>query len=282
MKGRLPVHHACLLSLIPLLALAACAPVAVGAVEVTITGEEAATEGLPFSEDGETLAFSDGDWTVTFDRYVVALRDVTLGDAAIAGPFLVDLSKATGEPPAFLLGTLDEVEIGRTPFGFTIEAAEADATVLGDISDEVKDAMVLAGASYAIAGAASDGVDTVRFDWQLAAHTRNSECTNGDDGTQGVVVIENAKVEAEITVHIEHVFYDTLGVEGPSLVMDPMVALAGEDGVVSTEDLAAAAIDPIVYDKGSYDVHDMLGLLTVGAASQAHLNGEGLCTLEAR
>lgn len=281
MKERLTVRHAWLLSLLPLFTLA-CGPMAVGSVEITLTGEEAATEGLPFSEDGETLAFSDGDWTVRFDHYVVALRDITLGGSSLAGPFVVDLSKATGEPPAFSLGTLDAVEIGRAPFGFTIEAAEAGAGVLGDVDEAVADAMVEADASYAIAGTASDGISSVRFDWQLAAHTRNTECTNGDDGTQGVVVIENGTVEAEITVHIEHVFYDTLGVEGPSLVMDAMVALAGEDGVVTTSELAAAAIDPIIYDKGSYDVVDMLGFVTIGAASQAHLNGAGLCTLEAR
>jgi hypothetical protein len=272
----------CLLGVFPLGLATACDPAVVGgSVEVTVTGEEAATEGLPFSEDGETIAFSDGDWTVTFERYVVALRDITVGDASIAGPFVVDLSRAEGEPPAFSLGTLEDLPAGRATFGFAIDAADADATVFGDVTDDELAAMADAEASYWVKGTATDGADTVSFDWLLGARTTNSDCTNGVDDTQGVVVAEDATVEAEITVHIEHVFYDTLGVEGPGLVMDPMVALAGEDGVVTTDELAAADIDPTVYDRGSYDVDDMLGFITVSASSQAHLNGEGLCTLDA-
>jgi hypothetical protein len=262
--------------------LAGCDPaLGGGAVEVTVSGEEAATEGLPFSEDGETIAFSDGEWTVTFEHYVVSLSAITVGDSSISGPFIVDLSKGEGEPPAFSLGTLEDVPLGRNAFGFEIDAAQADAEVIGGVSDAVVSAMTSAQASYAIAGTATDGTDTVSFDWLLGSLTRNSDCTNGVDGTQGVVVVDGT-VQAEITVHIEHVFYDTLGIEGPSLVMDPMVALAGADGLVTTDDLAAAPIDPLIYDKGSYDVSDMLEFITVSAASQAHLNGEGLCTLEAR
>ncbi len=127
--------------------------------------------------------------------------------------------------------------------------------------------------------------------------TKNANCTNGLDNTDGIVIRANATTEAEITIHVEHLFWDSLGSELASLRFDAIAAVAGADKKVTTEEIAMQSLAnlkdaqgmplvdgnnmPIVYNPGSVPLktQDLLSFIQASGASMAHLNGEGLCTI---
>jgi hypothetical protein len=256
----------------------ACDPGAgTGTVAVTITGEEAATEGLPFTEDGETIEFADG-WAVTFDHYVVVVGNFAAGDVREEEKHIVDLATLTGDPPSLAVHELVDVPAGRQPFEFELPAGDDTLVALNDIPTDVLDRMK-GGLTYFVSGTATKDARTVTFEMPLANPTRNANCTNGDDDKDGVVVTAGATTEAEITIHVEHVFFDTLGVEDPALVFEPLAALAGDDDALTAAELAAAPVDPTIYDRGTFTADNMLAFIAASAASQGHLNGDGLCTV---
>lgn len=108
-----------------------------------------------------------------------------------------------------------------------------------------------------------------------------TECTNGIDGSDGMVVEAGATANAEITLHIEHLFYDKLGTHsGVELRFDAIADAAGDDNLVTNADLEAVLVSSLAdYEPGSSDVTTLLDFVTQAAVEMPHFNGEGLCTI---
>jgi hypothetical protein len=47
---------------------------------------------------------------------------------------------------------------------------------------------------------------------------------NGMDGTDGIVVANGAVNDAQVTIHLDHSFFDTFAVDDASLHFEPMAA----------------------------------------------------------
>lgn len=269
----------------------------VGRLVVVVDGEEGARAGFPFTEDGETVAFVDG-WTLRFDKYVTSLGEVRVAGAdgaeavADGGVYVVDLRK--GAPTLF---ERDDVGARRwEQVSFAVRAPEAQVVNVNDVASADVQRMVSGGLTYLIEGVATKGDKTVRLSWEVVAPVRNEDCTNGADGTQGVVVPVNSSAEARLTIHVDHAFFDSLGTEESALRFEAIAAAAGEDGVVTWEELASQPLtalkdtagEPlrdeqgqrIVYDPGAAQLEaaTLQAYIKFSMASQAHLNGEGLCT----
>lgn len=279
--------------------MAGCgAQVGTGSLTVTASGEDGAKEGFPVEEDGESIAFADG-WSLSFSKYLVSVGKLSVsaadGESAVVSSevSVVDLSK--GDP---LLGSFEDVPARRWDrFSFEIVTPAADAVRGEGVSTEDVALMNEAGFTYWMEGEATRGDETVTFAWGFAAATKNADCTNGDDGKAGVVIGENSSARAQITFHVEHAFWDSLGADDSTMRFDPIAALADEDGHVSLEALASQSLarpldaegqpikaqdgSDVVYDPGSMALseNNLRGFMTASIASQAHLNGEGLCTL---
>ncbi|MBM4364221.1 MAG: hypothetical protein FJ104_16195 [Deltaproteobacteria bacterium] len=152
-----------------------------GRVEVQISGEDLATDGIPFPEGGEVV-LADG-WALTFSHVLVTVGGITLssdpdrapadqlqaGDpvARLAGTWAVDLAKAGavpgagGEGTAHPLGVIEERDGGgalrageRFAFSYALErpsasaervAFDADAEALYARMVESGDAILFAG-----------------------------------------------------------------------------------------------------------------------------------------
>lgn len=269
-----------------------------GALEIVVTGEDAAKTGFPFEEDGQRVALADG-WTIAFSKVLLSIGEVSLsgddGEKALASSerWLVDLHG--GDPS---LGRWSELPARRWErFGFSIPRAASGARLGEGVATADADAMTATGAAYAISGTATKGTASVGFDFVLAIPTRNAACTNGADGKQGVVITSGGTTEAEITVHVDHLFWDSLGGEEASLRFDAIAgadALGNADGVVTTDELALQSLADLkgpdgtsplgaVYDPGSVPLAapHLGAFLGASASSMGHLNGEGLCTVTA-
>lgn len=258
------------------LAAAACAP-PLGSLVVQVSGEEAAEEGFRAAD------LADG-WDITFTKLLVSVGHARLSredDAAddayeLEGLRVIDLHRG-----AQVLGTLEAVPAGRWDFGFEVAPPPHEPDIAEGVDAADAEAMHEAGFAYWIEGEAAREERRVRFTLGFPAASRMTECTNGIDDTDGVVVQEGAEVAAEITIHTDHFFYDKLGTHaGVSLRFEALAEAAGEDALLTNEELDAVLLSGLsAYEPGSADVTHLSDFITQAAAEMAHLNGEGVCVL---
>ncbi len=270
---------------------AACSPVATGEARVVMSGEEGAQRGYP------SHLFEDG-WSVRFTRYLVSVGGFTLTSASgeqHASPrhVLVDLQKGDVE-----LARLGELPAGRWSVGFEVRVPDEDTELPdGNVSAEDMALMRSRGYSYWLEGeAVKVGVGVYPFSFGFPVNARMVDCVNGVDGTLGIIVPENSTAEAEVTIHVEHMFYDRLGTHrGVQLRFDAFAAAADVDKRITSEGLASQPIldlrgldggelrdeqgQPVLYEPGAYDVETLWEFVSQSIVDQAHLNGGGVCAV---
>ncbi|MFV8753327.1 hypothetical protein ACNOYE_22490 [Nannocystaceae bacterium ST9] len=270
-----------------------------GTLALVATGEDAAVGGFPVVDEGETIAFADG-WTLEFDKYLVSFGRLRLASASgevgldSDAVYVVDLHRGAAQVDLFAGVAAQRWDA----FGFEVVAPPADAIVLDDVDEADVQRMRDNDYNYWIEGRASkDGVE-LSFAWGLANPTRNSDCTNGIDDTQGVVIRNSGTSNAEITFHLEHMFWNSLGTDAAELHFDPIAAMADADGRIEFDALADQNLadlrdadgnplvdgegNPIVYDPASVPLaaDNLREFVLAAVSTQAHLDGGGLCTID--
>lgn len=218
------------------LTASACAP-GEGELEVRTYGEEFIEQGIPAD------MLSDG-WAIEFTRFEVELRGISIAGATLPDPAPIDLVEpSAGEGQA----------IGRV------------AAPAGD-HDDLEFTLV----TLSLDGSASkDGV-TKTFAWDFDVDLRFGECeTTTSVAADGLGTVE-------ITIHADHLFYDSLVSEEPALRFDAIAAAdADADGTITRDELAATDIG--AYDPGNLPIDDLWSFLSAQAATTAHVDGEGHC-----
>lgn len=269
-----------------------------GALAVRISGEGAAKNGYPYEKNGALIAFADG-WSLRFSKYLVSFGQLRLassdGAVAFEAPetYVADLHR--GDPVVRTYAGLAARRWDR--FRFHVVAARPDAVNLDGVDPADLDRMVQGGYNYWVEGAATKGDRTHTFAWGLRNPTRNANCTSGVDGTDGFVIKNNATSGAELTIHIDHLFWTSLGTERAELRFDAIAAAAGADGHVDFDELASqpladlrapdggplvdAAGAVVAYDPGTVPLAapTLQAFMLASSASQAHVDGTGLCTV---
>lgn len=213
-----------------------------GGDDVTdLTGTvDVAIYGESFIEDGIPAAEMSDGWAVTFDRFDATLSGVTLGGIVAGTSTVVDLSRSSqGSGHAVAAVELPEGEYNLAAY------------VLGPVVVE---------------GSATRAESTVRFAWTFPA-TRYSECE----------IALTPPGRFEVTVHADHLFYDSLVSEDPALGFDALAnADADADGILTQAELAQADIGS--YDPGSSgNISDLWTYLVALSRTLGHVNGEGHC-----
>ncbi len=273
-------------------ALAACGG-ETGTLEVSISGEEAAVQGFPVGD----IVFEDG-WSLTFSTLVVnvggfELRGEDGETATVEGDVIVDLHQ--GDAQAF---TLEAVGARRwEDVRYVIRPPTAASRELGAVDPAVRARMTTEGlAIHLEATAEKDGVART-LAWGFDERVLNRGCVNGDE-TLGVVVAAGAVTEAQITLHWDHLFFDSLVLDEAAMRFDAMSAVADASGAVTLdalngqrladlrdaegEPLLDDASMPVVYDPGSAPLPEPTLLHHVRAlvTTVGHWNGEGHCQYE--
>ncbi|AKU92045.1 putative lipoprotein [Vulgatibacter incomptus] len=270
-----------------------------GSLTLNISGEEAAVTGYPVPGDDE-LAFVDG-WAVKFDKYLVSVGNVRIegadGKLAWDGEDAVIVDLVKGEPVVFRMSGLGARRWER--FGYDILPADPGSRVVGAVSEADRDRMVEGGFNYLVEGKAKKDGRELHFSWGLANPTRNHDCRNGVDGKPGVVIRNNADADYQITLHLDHLFYDHLGDHKDARMrFEPIAAMAVQEGTGWTipfdalveqrlANLKAADGSPLVdesgarifYSPGSVPLADdnLRDYLLAASRSQGRFNGEGSC-----
>ncbi|MBX3249578.1 MAG: hypothetical protein KF901_20545, partial [Myxococcales bacterium] len=261
-----------------------------GSVRVSLSGEEAAIEGFPVDD----IAFADG-WSIAFDKVLVSVVEVRLeasdGDRATldVDPVVADLH--LGDPVAWTFDAVPARRWDRVAYRYappTMSARRVNAVSDADVA-----AMVSGGHALWIEGVASRGAERVAFAFGFDLDVDNVRCESGVDDTQGLVVREGALTEAELTFHLDHLFFDSYATDDPALRFDAMAAVA-TDGALSLDDLIAQSITdvrdaegepltddgvPVVYDPGdlSLAAPNLREFIRAAATTIGHFQGEGHC-----
>jgi hypothetical protein len=209
-----------------------------GTLMVTAFGEPFIEEGIPAE------AMEDG-WAVTFGRFAVALRDVRLARAPIGLPTNLDVSEPSGG-----LGH----EYGSTPMA---EGSYSDGSF---VIERIQ-----------VEGSASLGAMTKSFVWQLDAPTAYTACQTT------TVVPDGGTGTFQITIHADHLFYDSLVAEEPGLGFQPFAdADTDGDAQLTQAELTATGIGS--FDPGSEGgVENLWDWLVAATRTIGHVDGEGHC-----
>jgi hypothetical protein len=279
------------------LMVAACGDdsVPVGSLRIQISGEEAARSGYPVGSGDDQIAFADG-WTLQFEKVLVSLADFTLqasdGDDAelMPEPVIADLHR--GEPR---LWNFTEVPARRwNRVGYRYAPPTSKTVKANEIEDDDIARMSAEGYSLYIEATAKKDDRVVPLTFGFVFEVQMTKCENGMDGTDGLVIGNNAINVAQITVHLDHLFFDSFATDHANLRFDAMAAAAPAMGPLTLGDLARqdnlsdlknAEGKPLelAYDPGSaFDpVPKTLEEYVIAAgATTGHWNGEGHCVYE--
>ena len=282
-----------------------------GSVELTVSGGAALREGFPHKEGDVEHKFIDGWESATFSKFIVVLGNVNLsnpqtGDSSgeWKGTAMIDMMSSSiqgGQTPGTALITeIKDVPAIRLNLGFSLEAATS-STEQREIEQKDADEMIKNGWSVLFEGEVKGKGKSVKFRLGLALPTVYTKCTNGKDSTLGIAVESNKKTGALIYLHAVHLFWDGLGITNAKLRFDAWAAVAGEDGVVTAEELATQDLTqlkdadgkplqdangkPIFYDDSGFlppEKTNLLEFIRLNLRNSIHFNGLGLCNTKAK
>lgn len=262
----------------------------VGTVRVSLSGEEASREGFPVGD----IAFADG-WSVQFERVIVSLVDFRLAasdgdEAAIeADPIVADLH--LGEPIAWTFEGVHARRWDRVSYHFGPPTAASRK--VGAVDDATLASMIANGHALHLEGVATRGEESVPFAFGLDLNVDATRC-EGADATEGLVVREATFNDAQLTIHLDHLFFDSYATDEPAMRFDPMAAVVGDDDLLTLDDLAMQSttdvrdaegepllVDgaPLVYDAGDLplDGPNLREFVRAAAITVGHFQGEGHC-----
>ena len=252
-------------ALLPLLTALACAPEPAAAdLALSIYGEEFIEEGIPAD------VFVDG-WSVEFGRFLISVGEVEVGGQPL-GPAdtryrIYDLVQgggglAVGRATADLAALRD----------LRYDIGPSEDAVGANVEAEAVAMMRAMGYSLYVTGVATKGGASRSFAWGFSGRTDHAGCDAGAP--------VSGQVDAEITIHGDHLFYDDLTSETPNVAFD-RIASADKDGDGDVREDELRAVDIRAEDRYQVgdrtDITDLWSFIEAQASTVGHFNGEGHC-----
>jgi hypothetical protein len=190
---------------------------------------------------------TDDDWTVTFDTFLVRIDALTLGGQEFVSTRTFDLTEPS-EGRGQMVASLAVPSGSYSDFQFILHIES-------------------------VSGTATNNTATKTFEWVLEQRTEYGTCETN------VVATAERPQTTEITVHADHLFYDSLVSEEPAVLFQALAdADTDQDTVITQAELAATGLG--AYDPGSTEAaQNMWEWLLAQGQTVAHINGEGHCAL---
>lgn len=256
-----------------------------GDLRFEVWGEEYIEDGIPSAE------FEDG-WSVTYERFLVVLGNVTVADGgetggSLAGTRLYDLTR----PGPQLVGELSGLEAGQWP-NVAYEIPRAGDETQRHESARSGDLKLMRDGGYTLfaEGRARQGDREKTFAWGFDVPTRYEDCVDvrGGQETYGVVVSHGGSATHQLTIHGDHLFYDDLASGDAALRFEALAAAdADDDGEITLDELSEVSLSELSsedgrYGVGAFDVDTLGEFVAAATTSVGHFDGEGHCTATAR
>lgn len=212
-----------------------------GFVSLQLYGEE-------FIESGIASEQVEDRWAIEFSRFDVEIPQVVLSEAQLQMQEAVDLTRPSfGEGQQLGILELEEASYSNAQF------------VLGTVEVE--------------GNAEKEGVKK-QFSWRFEQRFLYSDCEHTTD------VRSDADSTLEITIHADHLLFDSLVSSHPSLRFEGIAqADQNMDGEVSESELKAADLGN--YDPGSSgEINTLWEYLAAQVSLLGHVDGEGHCRVQ--
>lgn len=258
-----------------------------GTVAFTTYGEDFIEQAIPASD------VEDG-WSITYDRFLVVIGDVSVGElggataARLAGSRLFN-QKIPGDKAVTTFRDLPAKAYDRV--SYRIAPATA-ATEPGDgVTADDKTLMVSNGYSIYVEATATKAAVSKKYKWGFKLDTLYDRCKGELAGkeTDGAVVTNGGTDTIQLTIHGDHLYYDDLQAKEAKVRFDNIAAAdANDDGEVTLEELAAVKLAAIPKEKGPYGtgsaagIHDLRAFVEALSRTVGHFRGEGECFAEAK
>lgn len=274
------------------LALTGCpSSVGTGTLTIAVSGEEAAVGGYPAGD----IAFRDG-WTMQFEHVFAAVGEVSVEEGGTE--FILDeairvVDLAEGD---VVYATVPGVPAQRwSDFIYHLHPPTASSGRVGRVTADDVTQMASAGSTLRLVGTATHPTHGMyTFDVGIPAEVHMSGCESGRDGTAGLVIPTNAIYETQLTLHLDHLFFDSARAEEPNLRFDAWAAVAGADRNVTYAELANQSLadlrgidgmplmdgaTPVAYEPPAtgLPMPTLQAFVLAEALTVGHFEGEGHC-----
>lgn len=213
-----------------------------GDVHVSIYGESFIEDGIPAHET------RDG-WAITFKKFNVTIDQVSVSGQTLSAPQELDLTQGS-DGDGHLLEVLKVNQGALTEGSYSLSHIEVKGEAQGPAGEHII------------------------FNWALPSSIHYTICHIDER------VTADTPAAFQITVHADHLLYDSLVSTSPALGFQAFAdADADQDGEVTQAELAATDIG--AYDPGNEDVDDLWSWLEALSLTLGHINGEGHCQIDA-
>ena len=261
-----------------------------GTVSFTTWGEEYIEDEIPPDPEGQR-GFIDG-WRVKYDFFLVNFANIIVADQKGVVAATMPGGKVFDNHVPGVKSILDFSDLPAKAYSqvsYEIVPPTEDGEVGPDVDAARRQEMVDNGYSVYVQATATRDEETRTFTWGFPISTRYTDCHSEQNGRDemGVVVTNNATLEAQLTTHGDHLFYDRLQASpdpsiATSLRFDAIAAAAGDDHDVTLEELDGVSLATLVgtYDRSGFPARTLGEFVTSLARTVGHFRGEGECTTQ--
>ena len=259
-----------------------------GTLTFTTWGEEYIEDAIPV-DPGDGSGFVDG-WTLSYDKFLVNFQNIIVADSG--GDIGASLTSSTlfdnTQPGVKTIVEFDAVPAKAWDrVSYEITPVTASSALAEGVPPSDQELMLAGGYSLYVSATATKGDLQKTFAWGFAIGTRYDECHSEQDGRDepGVVVTNNGHLEAQLTTHGDHLFYDRLEASpdpaiATSLRFDALAAAdEDDDGDITLAELEARFLDVRLYDPSGLGAVNYGDFVTSLARTVGHFRGEGECTV---
>lgn len=254
-----------------------------GRLTMTTYGEDFIEVGIPPASDASPEGIVDG-WSVTYDEFLIVLADVELADAD--GPVLSEPQARVfdmTQPGPHAVFEAQTVPSGDFP-QVTVSTRPAPDAAAGNATADQVERMRAGGWSVYAKGQAERAGVTKTFAWGFVLATQYRDCKDANE-TAGLVVPTGGSVQAQFTIHGDHLFYDDLQASDAVMRFDAIAAAdADVDGEVTQAELALVDLATLPSDQygtgGDGRVVDLAHFIQDQTRTLVHFAGEGHCQAE--
>lgn len=259
----------------------ACGGDGTGTINVTTYGEDFIEVGIPASPPAED-GIVDG-YDFKYNKFLIALSDIRIagGDDQLGAVLDAQQIWDMTQSGPHAITSFTEVEATDWPrVGATIEQARG-ATAGNATAEDVTRMNDGAYSLYVEGTATSTGGEVFTFSWGFQNGTRYDDCADADERA-GVLVPDGGSVTIDLTIHGDHLIFDDLQSEDPSLRFKAIAAADTDaDKDVTLDELEAVDLTTLPADQygtgGDGTVVNLRQFVAAQMSTLLHFQGEGHC-----